>query len=69
MSITYMAWDSGEQYLAYSGILSPIQKLNLVSGIYYEGCFCEQGSTTIVVISASFSPKCVAQTFHVSTCV
>ena len=40
---------------------------NLVSQIHYKGRFREQDPTNVVVISASFGPKHVAQMFNIPT--
>jgi len=40
---------------------------NLVPRIHYKGRFREQDSPNVVVISASFGPKHVAQMFDIPT--
>ena len=59
MPIICLAYDPGEQHLAYSGILSPILETQpVLQNILRRLLLC---STTVVVVSVPFGPKCVAQ--------
>ena len=62
-----MACDSREQYPTYTTIFSPIPHTQPSLPIHYKGRFREQNSSNVIVISASFGPKHVAQILDIPT--